>query len=254
MARHRMESMSEVVDASMAEKMTSEVWQGFLDLTEQKVVIRREIRLRLELARIDGLKDKQATLKVEHSYKLCPLRGRKTKFSIAHDLNYENCDSNLDLPRWESVVVLPDSARTRVGTAINISGTRIEDEVELPPREHGESISVHTSRLEIIDLPGSYHFYAPEFSKGLEVSLVGDSLGFSPVLSIRPLGGGKPLLNNQNTWSSEDLIFPGQGIEIKFMRHLIPEQPDAKDAVSVDRQTANQGNSETAGVVCNRNQ
>ncbi len=132
--RHRMESMTEVFNAFVADKVTSEVWDGFLDLIEQKVAIRRDVTLRLELERPTGLPQNQAILKVEHSYKLYPLRNRRTKYDVNHELDYEDEVPDLKLPRWELAVIVPDSARTRAGIPINTSGSNFADQVELPSR------------------------------------------------------------------------------------------------------------------------
>jgi hypothetical protein len=225
-ARHQLESMRDVIDYVMADKITSEVWMELDYLIEEKCVIRRSVVLRLEVERNSKLQGHEAVLKVDHLYELHSLREKHSKFKIRHELDYQLARPDLGLPYWETIVVTPEEAKTSK-EKIDKSNPLLDIEVALQPRRNDAPISVQTRRQELIQLPGSYNFYAPEFMKGIRMSLVGCPPEFEAEVLVRPHGGGEALPNRDNTWSFEHLIFPGQGIEVKFKQRTNQESHSA---------------------------
>lgn len=181
--RHQMESMRDVIDFVMGEQITADVWMEVKELIENKCVIRRDVRFRFEFERCDELAEHESILKVEHEYNLYSLRNKKQTLSITHELDYHFRSELLGLPKWEGIVI---------------------------------------ERREIVHVPGSYNFYTPEFMKDLRLSILGCPRGVRLEVWIRPHGGGEALKDKDHTWSYDQIIFPGQGIEIKF----IPDKGD----------------------------
>jgi len=214
--RHQMESMRDVIDFVMGEQITADVWMEVKELIEHKSVIRRGSKLRIEFERSPELESHELILKVEHEYNLWSLRNKKTKLGIKHELDYQFNNRPLGLPRWEAVVVDPPTAKVQP-EPITLGNPTLEVEVFLPARQDEESIFVRTERREIVHVPGSYNFYTPEFMKGLRLSAVGCPAGVRLEVWVRPHGGAEALIDENHTWSYDQLIFPGQGTEIKFI-------------------------------------
>jgi hypothetical protein len=216
-ARHRIETMKDVIDLVMSDLITSEVWMELKDLIEAKTVIRRSVKLRMELQSHEALDARERILIVEQAYDLFPLRNRPTKHTIRQDLDYQLNRPALNLPRWDQVVVIPPSARTN-NAKIDLESPRLSIDVSLQARGTDEPVFIQTRRSEFVSLPGSYNFYMSEFVKGLHLTLVGCPAGFQVEVEVRPHGGGQALINQDNTWSNDQLVFPGQGIEVKFIK------------------------------------
>jgi hypothetical protein len=214
--RHQIENFRDVIDFVMGEQITPDVWMEVKELIEAKRVIRRGVVLRLELQRDPSLDSREAILKVEHQYDLFPLCEKSSKYTIEHELDYQFKHPSLNLPSWELAVVVPDVARTQKDE-IDLSSPCLKVEVSLPRRDK-ESIFVQTRRRELVYLPGSYNFYIPEFTQGFRLTIVGCPPEIGVEVLVRPHGGGQALPNQDGTWSSEQLIFPGQGIEVKFVQ------------------------------------
>lgn len=225
-------NMRDVIDYVMGDKLTPEVWTDVIDQLEGKVVIRQEVELRLELHRPDYVENHQAVLGVEHKYAVCSLRDRPIKYEVRHELDYQFSLTNPRLPKWEQVDVTPPNAV--VGQhPIALDGRDVTFEVSLPSRRHGESVVIRTRRVEIVPLPGSYNFYVPEFMRGIHLQLIGCPPGFRVETVIRPHGGAKPFrLPKSGSWTYDGLIFPGQGIEVKFIVEGATEEPPRIDAVT----------------------
>jgi hypothetical protein len=215
--RHQMESMRDVIDFVMGDQITPEVWLELKELIDAKSVIRRDVRLRLEVERHPALLPHEAILKVEHQYDLSPLLNKHSKYTIRHELDYQFENRNLKLPCWDSAVIDPETARTKKDK-VDLSADCLSVEVSLPPRRHQESVFVQLRRRELMHLPGSYNLYVPEFMKGLHLNVVGCPPEFRVEVIVRPEGGGRSLPNDDDTWSCDRLIFPGQGIEVKFIQ------------------------------------
>ncbi len=215
--RHQMESMKDVIDFVMGDQITPEVWLELKEIIDAKSVIRRDVRLRLEVERHPTLLPHEVILKVEHQYDLSALLNKHSKYIIRHELDYQLENRDLKLPCWDSVVIDPDTRRTRKDK-IDLLADCLSVEVSLPPRWHEESVFVQIHRRELLHLPGSYNLYIPEFMKGLHLNVVGCPPEFRVEVIVRPEGGGRSLPNEDDTWSYDRLIFPGQGIEVKFVR------------------------------------
>lgn len=229
--RHEIESMKDVLDIVMGSKLTPEVWTEVVRQLESKRVIREDVDLRLELKRDPGLPAHEAILSVEHSYKLSALGNKKVKeYQIRHELDYQFSRQSLNLPRWEAGYVDPSSAILR-GSKINLKKPVLEFQVSLEARQNNEPLYVETRRVEIVTLPGSYNFYVPEFMMGFRLRVIGCP-GFRTEVIVRPYGSAEALSPaGDNSWKFDELIFPGQGIEVKFLQMRLLGSPTATDAL-----------------------
>jgi hypothetical protein len=237
-AKLQMESMRDVINSVMGELVTADVWMEVKDLMEQKRVIRRDVRFRLEFVPAAGLLEHECVLKVEHEYNLYSLRNRKLTLPIEHDLDYQFANESLRLPRWESAIITPEEAKVRPGESIDVSNPGLRIDVNLAPRAAEEPVFVRTERQEIVHVPGSYNIYTTEFMKGLHLSVHGCRSGFHLEVWVRPHGGGHALPERDHSWSYDQIIFPGQGIEIKFIsdeRSSAPQPPAASTASLLEK-------------------
>jgi hypothetical protein len=184
-----MESMRDVIDLVMDEKITSEVWMDLKDLIEAKSVIRRNVMLRLELEPHPQLQEHEAVLKIEHQYELWPLRDKKLDFTIKQELDYQFDRPDLGLPKREFALIDDPASTKRVLSHEALLSPQLEIPVSLQPRRHNQSVFVQSHRQEIVHLPGSYNFYVPEFMKRLRMTLVGVPADFDVEVLVRPHGG-----------------------------------------------------------------
>jgi hypothetical protein len=217
--RHQIDTMRDVIDLVMGEQITPEVWIELKELIARKQMIRQDARIRLELQPHSSLQPHHAVLRVEYDYELHGLTNKRSKVTVRHELDYHLTNESLKLPRFESIVVDTGSTKDRPRSrefARTINSGRLVFDVELPPRG-SRPLYIRTERYEIVNLPGSYNLYMPEFTKGLRLNMIGCPNDIEAEVLVRPQGGGQILKKMDNTWSCEQLIFPGQGIEVKFL-------------------------------------
>ncbi len=227
----QMESMRDVLVLAMNDKITPEVWMDVEALIEKKNVIRRNVFLRLEMEDCQGLQKHERVLRVDHDYDLYPLHDKRETFKVGHDLDYQFARPSLNLPRWEKAVARHVDPSRDGGKSADVQACdftpknkmerRVQYEVNLPSRRTDEFEQVSTSRYELITLPGAYNFYVPEFVKGIKITLVGHPDWIEPEVVVRPYGGGDPLENDRDFWFCPKLLFPGQGVEIKFKERAL---------------------------------
>lgn len=206
--RQQMESMRDVIDFVMGEEITANVWMEVKELIEHKSVIRRDVRFRFEFDRIDGLNSHEWIMKVEHEYRLYSLRSKRIKLNIHHELDYQFECKPLGLPKWETGVVDPSTAKTRPQEPIKLATSELDIEVSLPKRADNDSVFVRTERSEIVHVPGSYNFHTPEFVKGLRLSIIKCPPGVRLEVWVRPHGRGEVLREEDHTWFCDQIIFP----------------------------------------------
>lgn len=228
--RHQMEAMRDVIDVSMGDKITGAVWHEVQELIESKAVIRRNVRLQLEFEASADLGPLESVLKVAHEYQLWPLRNKRSTANIRHELDYQFRNDDLGLPRWEKVVILPMEARKNT-KPIDLSGPSVQVDVRLSPRRDEEYVFVQTQRRELAHVPGSYNFYTPEFMKGLNLSVENCPDHVAIEVWIRPHGSSEALADQGGTWTYDQLIFPGQGVEIKFIVKSKPREASGESAI-----------------------
>lgn len=77
-------------------------------------------------------------------------------------------------------------------------------------------MKVRIERREVVHVPGSYNLYTPELVKGLEIYHGACFPEMEPEVCVRPEGRELTLKHSGNHWSSENLLLPGQEVEIKF--------------------------------------
>jgi hypothetical protein len=223
---HQIEAMKDVIDAVMADKLTKAVWFELEELIEKKTVLRKELRVRLEAYRDEGLQPYEARLRVELEYLLEGI-GKRRPVKISHDLDYQLANCQLKLPRFERITIL----RIAEGSiAAHGSEEKVLERAQLVEANKngrfeqsfdalkpGETLRIRVVREEIVHIPGSYNLYTPEFTKGLRVLIAECPAELTTEVWVRPQGEGKHLVQTGNEWWTEELILPGQGVEVKFL-------------------------------------
>jgi hypothetical protein len=216
---HTFDGMKAVIDAVLGEQISPEVWLELKDLIAAKECIRRRARIRLEISTQEKLPRHQRMLSVEYEYELHALTSKATKVTVTHELDYQlQCDE-LGLPRFGQLVVHGGSkSRTLTTEELKTSSVkgRISVDVSLRPR-HSHPYTIRTQRSEIVNFPGSYNLYTPEFMKDVSITFVGCPADVNVEVFVRPQGKGQLLTKIGDTWSCGHLLMPGQGIEIKMM-------------------------------------
>jgi hypothetical protein len=139
---------------------------------------------------------------------------------------YQLARPELNLPRFEQVILDPPSENDRIEPSTVLEKAskngRIDFDLWVGPRGSPPTI-VRTERLELVNTPGAYNLYLPEFTKGLRLHIGACIEGIEVEVLVRPQGEGQVLRNIGNMWSCDHLLTPGQGIEIKFRRQMQKE-------------------------------
>lgn len=225
---HQMRTTRDVIDAVMGEKITPEVWDEVNVLIERRKIIRRDVRIRLSLNYPDrGLQNNEGILRVEHDYNVESLSRRPVPVSIDHELDYQFRNETLQLPRFEYVEINPPGPELITFSSERLKevcpGGRFQSK-NLPTKlllRPEEKIHVRLQRLELVNVPGAYNLYCPEFTKGLQIYFGECPASVEIQVWVRPLGEplGESLdiKKGEKSFSCESLLLPGQGIEIKFL-------------------------------------
>jgi hypothetical protein len=233
-ARHQVETMRDVIDVTMGEEITPEVWLELKELIEQRKIIRRDVHIRWSLKREPSLQAPDAVLQIEQEYELHALTAKGGDFIIEHELDYHLSNQQCQLPRFERIVIDPPG-----GDALVFEGEdllqkcergKLSVKVSLQGRG-GDPVRVRIERQELVHAPGSYNLYTPEFIKGLYIHYGDCPPEIDPEVLVRPLGPGLKLKHVGNNWSCEHLLLPGQGVEIKFLDRTVenPAKPNGVD-------------------------
>jgi hypothetical protein len=217
---HRMDSMREVIDAVMTDRITGEVWSELKELTEQKTLIRKNAFVRMSLRRREELEKHQFELSLEYSYELHGLSKSESSHSLEHELDYQLSAPNLNIPRFTRLIVNnplgPDTVLEEADISRLAQKDKLTVAVRLPSRE-GSPVRIRVERIELVHAPGSYNLYTPEFLKGLQLVVSECPHDICIDVLVRPQGPGQLLKQLGDTWSFDALMLPGQGIEIKFL-------------------------------------
>jgi hypothetical protein len=215
---HTFDGMKAVIDATLGEQISPEVWIELKDLIAAKECIRRRARIRLEFVKCDKLLPHQRILNVEYEYELHALTSKSTKVVVRHELDYQNRNADLGLPKFGRVV-MQGQGKNRAYDHEDLrkcsSDGRFSIDVALQPRNRQPWI-IRTERSEIINFPGAYNLYTPEFMKDVSVTVADYPPEISIEVIVRPLGKGQAMVKAGDTWSCEHLLLPGQGIEGKM--------------------------------------
>lgn len=243
---HTFDGMKGVIDAVLGEQISPEVWLELKELIAAKQCIRRRARIRLEFSAHEKLLPQQRILNVEYEYELHALTSKATKVTVGHELDYQLRNIDLGLPSFRQVVVRGESknwAYTDQQLKKCSSEGRLSLEIVLRPRNE-QPCTIRTHRSEIVNFPGAYNLYTPEFMKGVSITVVACPPDVSVEVFVRPLGKGHMLIKSDDTWSCDHLLMPGQGIEIKMLRTAttsfdrVPEEDRSLDAPARARSAA----------------
>jgi hypothetical protein len=131
---------------------------------------------------------------------------------VEHELDYQYRGLIGGLPRFTPCTL--DAIREQKQSSVE--GGKVSFRVPLTGRG-GHPIRVQINRQELVPMPGSYNLYTPEFIKGLTVVVAESMPEVEVEVTVRPQGPEESLRRIGNTWFTEQLILPGQGLEVKFM-------------------------------------
>ncbi len=219
---HQMRTMREVIDTVMGDKITAEVWDEVKKLIEHRNVIRRNVRIRLSLHTMPGLKKHEAVLRVEQDYDLCGLTQRRATVRVEHELDYHLRNGASEFPRFEYIEVNPPGPELKKYSRADIKTMCPEGKfsqiVTVEP-SGGEPVHIQVQRFELVHIPGSYNLYSSEFIKGLQLYFGECPTEIESEVWVRPQGEGMDIKHGEKTCSCEHLLLPGQGIEIKLSKH-----------------------------------
>jgi len=217
--RHNVETMRDVLDITMNDKVTPEVWQELRTFIEARKVIRRNMHVRWCLVKEASLPEHLAVLQIEIGYELHALSSSIREVLVEHELDYHMANQTLNLPRFDRILINPDQCSANCYSAEEIAQKwpRGKVSISVPiSRGNARPTIVRTERQELVNVPGSYNLYTPELVKSFDV-YYGDCLAtVEPEVLVRPFGYGVTLKHVGNNWSCEDLLLPGHGIEIKL--------------------------------------
>lgn len=220
---HLIEGMSDVIDAMLGEQISPQVWMELKELIASKQVIRRKAIIRLEFTQAKGLRENEAILDIEYQYELHALTRKATKATIQHELDYQLSAPTLGVPKFKSLTLQGGSAKPRnfdeSALYKQAPDGKLSIEVDLGPRD-GEPCVIRSSRSELINVPGAYNLYTPEFMKDASISIANCPVGIDVEVQVRPQGKGQSLTRTGSTWCCAHLLLPGQGIEIKFKKPI----------------------------------
>lgn len=232
-AHHRFGAMREMFDLIMSERITPEVWFELKDLIETKVCIRKNVHLRLSISPADPSLKNFQVLSVEYGYEIHSLVQRSTNVTVVHELDYQFRGLMKGLPRFTAFSIdPPDDANWETAPLAN-SGKDGRISFSVPLAGLGDRPrSVQINRQELIPMPGSYNLYTQEFIKGLTLMVADTPPGFDIEVTIRPQGPGESLRRAGSTWRTDQLILPGQGLEVKFMAAVADNTRSGHTAVT----------------------
>jgi hypothetical protein len=220
--RLHVETMRDVVDLAMGEKITSEVWLELRDLIETRRVVRKTVKIECALTQDPSLAAHEAILEIRQKYELHALTPTSDYFKIEHELDYHMRKDELKLPKFKDITVeVPGVTETYLfefdegSIQSKFPGGKVSVEIRLLPRGSQPAL-VSVERHELVHIPGSYNLYSAELMKGLCVSFSKCIDEVKPEIFVRPLGHGMGLEQVDGEWSCDHLLLPGQGIEMKF--------------------------------------
>ena len=166
---HQIQSMRDVIDAVMADKLTKDVWFELQDLIDKKSVMRKGLHIRIQAYRDKLLQPHEAKLRVELGYVLVAIGRKRLPIKLSHDLDYHIGDLGMRLPRFERISIVrlveggPDSASEEmIFEEPELSESNRKGRFESPPLEplhEGEYLRIRVVREELAHIPGSYNLY-----------------------------------------------------------------------------------------------
>src|SRR5262249_9657959 len=147
------------------------------------------------------------------------LTSKSAKVAVRHELDYQLLESELGLPMFRQVLTQGPRGKGRAYDRDDLkkfsSEGRFSIDLALEPR-NGQPWAIRTERFEVVNFPGAYNLYTPEFMKDVSITIAQCPPDVSVEVIVRPLGKGQILTKTADTWSCEHLLLPGQGIEIKM--------------------------------------
>ena len=220
-----LEATQRAFNASMADALTPDVWDGVKRQILDKRLLRQNVTLRGRLSRSRDLPANLAIWDLQFEYELLNLDTRKKDLHVQHELDYQFRFPERRLPRFERVVMETRDVSREFDESqlkrMTEKGT-IDLDVALDARG-GSPVRILTRRLEVVNAPGSYNLYMTEFTKGIRIYNDGIPPGVGIEVRVRPEGEAQTLKKvGTGVWVCDSLVLPGQGIEFKFLSYESP--------------------------------
>lgn len=157
---------------------------------------------------------------LQFEYELFGLQTTLVSTAVQHELDYQFQNERKNLPRFERLVIEKPGEQAQVfeGDALHaiVKDGAIRYPVSLAGRD-ARPVRIRTDRWEITHAPGSYNLYMQEITKGLRIQVDECPPNVAIDVRVRPQERTDTLKPAANTWVYDDLILPGQGVEIKFI-------------------------------------
>ena len=172
----------------------------------------------MTLTRHPDLGNRRAVLGVEFEYELHGLTAEKAKMTVKHELDYQFTDKQRSLPRFERALVEDEEGIAEYEGSDRLAAVFKDGiltlNVKLEARD-GKPARILTERLELTNTPGSYNLYMMELTKAVRLHV--EECPSDIQLEVKFRGREEGIRKaGRMTWIYDDLILPGQGIEIKF--------------------------------------
>jgi len=233
------ETLLDTINRAMKAVVPGNVWDEVRTEILHRRALRRNVRIDMKITRdavVGGrriqLPPDFAVLHMSYSYDLYGIAAGQSKVEVRHELANEMWNDDLQLPRFESVIVREPGGERRYD-AVNlakISPQRgvVDFDVTLPPPTSGQAVSITTDRYELVRVPGSYNLIMPELTAcadrspeptiRVSISALPSDVDarldtyYPPHKFVR--AGGV-----QNEWLFNDILLPGQGFTLLLQRH-----------------------------------
>jgi hypothetical protein len=227
-ATERHERDRDVVDRTMESLVPRVVWYEIKDQILSKRAFRRNVDLDLKISR---LPNGQAVLHMKYGYDLYGLTAGEPPI-VEHELDNIMWNPQLELPRFESVVVQgpgPNDSKTYVGKELQqlhvaLGKIRLDgrSRVPLPLPTSGGHVRIITERRELMYVPGSYYLILPELTVRddgntptvtVEISEIPPDLAAEVTTYHAQHDFTKPD-PKKNVWTFDGTLLAGQGFVI----------------------------------------
>ena len=233
-----LDSINEAMSAFVPES----AWSAVKDQVIRRNAARRNVDITLRVSRqapaVNGkpapaLAPGQAVLWVSYSYDLYGLADDASTISISHELDYFMHNAQLDLPRFERVLITgPDSNDRREYRGndpeiykgkgqLELTGKHA---VRLPPPKSGKPVRILTERYEIVNTPGYYYLVMRELTAKDEkvnsptvtvnIQTLPPDLGAEVQTFYAPHNFVQ--VTGTNVWQFKETLLPGQGLTVVF--------------------------------------
>lgn len=226
------ENFVTLLQTIMGKVVPPSVWKEVQSTVIERDRIRRDINIRIRVARQESLPAHQAVMWMEYGYYLSGLQLQDRQIEVQHTLDDTIVDAAADLPRFEQIIIDQNVYDPYDTSAFASEGSKrkVSKDGKITIEERRATLKIHlgseekppmrivTVRRELINVPGEYDITMSELTEG-RVSLAIDELpgDIEPrVEFITDRADKKTTPPLGNRWVFDGIMLPGQGIELQF--------------------------------------